>query len=388
MNRRRFFWIAALSLGALLGFRLYQELGDGEAVAGPGRGFGGPGSRGQLVEAVAPERTTITDRVSLIGSLRAKQRVEVTPKASGRLLEVRVDRGDHVRAGQIVARLEDDELRQQVRRAEAAQQVARASLAQREAELANRKMELERYRDLSADGVVSTQQLETARTNVEVTLAQMNLAQAQIAQAEAELEEFRIRLGQTEIASPMTGVVATRYVDAGALLSSSTPIFLILDLSTMLTVVNVPERDVNKIGVGSTAKVVVDALAGQVFVGRVVRISPILDAQTRTAPVEIELENAGEQLKAEMFSRVDLNLETRREALLVPRDALVYRNERQGVFVLDAETARFQPVVTGLTEGDRVEIVEGVSEGDSVVTRGANLLQSGDRVQVMAPEGD
>jgi RND family efflux transporter MFP subunit len=216
----------------------------------------------------------------------------------------------------------------------------------------------------------------------------MNLAKAQIAQADAELQELRIRLGQTEIASPLTGVVATRFVDPGALLSSSTPILLILDLSTMLTVVNVPERDVNKIRVGSTAKVSVDALAGEEFLGRVVRISPILDPQTRTAPVEIELENAGEHLKAEMFSRVDLNLETRRSAILLPREALVYRNERQGVFVVDAETARFQPVVTGLTEGDRIEIVEGVREGDTVVGRGATLLQNGDAVQILSPEGD
>jgi RND family efflux transporter MFP subunit len=386
MTRRRFFWIAALSIGAFLGFRLYQELGGGDASAGPNSDR--PGNQPVPVEAAVPERVTITDRVSLIGSLRAKQRVEVTPKASGRLLEIRVDRGDRVRAGQIVARLEDDELRQQVRSAEAAQQVARASLAQREAELANRKSELERYRNLSADGVVSSQQLETASTAVEVTQAQMNLAQAQIAQAEAELEELRIRLGQTEIASPLTGIVATRFVDAGALLSSSTPILLILDLSTMLTVVNVPERDVTKIRVGSTAKVTVDALAGKEFLGRVVRISPILDPQTRTAPVEIELENAGEQLKAEMFSRVDLNLETRREALLVPRDALVYRNERQGVFVVDAETARFQPVVTGLAEGDMIEIVEGVAEGDTVVSRGANLLQNGDLLRLLTPEVD
>ena len=388
MNRRRFFWIAALSLGGLLVFRLYQELGGGEASAGPDGAFGGPAGRGQLVEAAAPERTTITDRLSLIGSLRAQQRVEVTSKVSGRLPEVRVDRGDRVKAGQIVARLEDDELRQQVRRADAAIQVARAFLAQREAELANRETELERYRNLSADGVVSSQQLETASTNLQVTRAQMSLADAQVAQAEAELEELRIRLGQTEIASPLTGVVATRYVDAGAFVSPATPIFLILDLSTMLTVINVPERDINKIRVGSAAKVTVDALAGEEFTGRVVRISPILDPQTRTAPVEIELENSGEHLKAEMFARVDLNLETEREALLVPRDALVYRNDRQGVFVVDAETARFQAVTTGLTEGDLVEIVEGVGDRDVIVSRGANLLQNGDPIQVMSPEGD
>jgi RND family efflux transporter MFP subunit len=386
MSRKTVLWIAALSLAGLLLFRLYQELGAGDAE--PGSEFEDDASRVQPVEAAAPERSSITERLSLIGSLRAKQRVEIMPKVSGRLVELRVDRGDRVRAGQIVARLEDDELRQQVRRAEAAHQVAQASLAQRRAELANRETELERYRNLSADGVVSSQQLETAVMNVEVTRAQMSLADAQIAQAKAELEELRIRLGQTEIASPLTGVVATRFLDAGTLVSSTTPIFLILDLSTMITVVNVPEREVNKIGVESPARVTVDALAGEEFEGRVVRISPILDPQTRTAPVEIELENAGELLKAEMFARVDLSLETEREALMIPRDALVHRSDRQGVFLLEGETVRFQPVVPGLTEGDLVEIVEGLDERDIVVGKGANLLQNGDPVQLLGPEGE
>lgn len=386
MNRRRWFWVVATVLGGLLAFRLYQALAEGESKPGAGGGRGM--SKAQLVEAATPERKTIVERVSLVGSLRAKQRVEVTPKVSGRLVEVRVDRGDRVRAGQVVARLEDGEIRQQVRSAEAALQVARASLAQREAELKNRDSELDRYRNLEKDGVVSSQQRETAETSVAVTRAQMSLAKAQVNQAEAGLEELRIRLSQTEILSPLTGVVATRHVDAGTMVSSTTPIVLVLDLSTMLTVVNVPEREINKIDVGSTAKVTVDALAGEQFAGRVVRISPMLDSQTRTAPVEIALENSGEHLKAEMFARVDLNLTTERDALLVPRDALVYRNERSGVFVVEQEMVRFQPVSTGLNEGDTVEVVEGLDERATVVTRGANLLQNGDAVSILHPEGD
>ncbi len=385
MNRRRWIWVVGVVLGGFLAFRLYQALAEGES--GPARPGGGM-SRAQLVEAASPERKTIMERVSLVGSLRAKQRVEITPKVSGRLVELRVDRGDRVREGQVVARLEDDEIRQQVRSAEAALQVARASLAQREAELKNRDAELERYRNLEKDGVVSSQQRETAEMGVEVTRAQMSLAQAQVAQAEAGLEELRIRLSQTDILSPLTGIVATRHVDPGTMVSAITPIVLVLDLSTMLTVVNVPEREINKIDVGGTAKVTVDALAGEEFAGRVVRISPMLDSQTRTAPVEIELENSGEHLKAEMFARVDLNLTTEREALLVPRDALIYRNEQLGVFVVEQEMARFQPVTTGLTEGDTVEVVEGLDQQATVVTRGANLLQNGDAVSILHPEGD
>jgi RND family efflux transporter MFP subunit len=383
MNRRRVIWGAAIVLSGILAFRLYQELGGGtKASAGP-RGPGGP--RAQTVEVVIPELADITERISLIGSLRAKQQVEVTPKFSGRVLEIAVDRGDFVRAGQVIARLEDDELRQQVRSAEASLQVARASQSQRDAELKSVKVALDRYQDLQKDGVVSSLQLEQAQTGVEVSEAQANLARAQVVQAEAQLEELRIRLGQTDILSPLTGAVAQRYVHPGALVSVNTPIVLVLDLSRLVTVINVPERDIDKVQVSNPARIFVDAIGGEEFHGQVVRISPLLDSQTRTAQVEIELPNPSGRLKAEMFARVDLNLTTERKALLIPRDALVYRSNRPGVFVVESEVVRFQSIATGLTEGDRIEVLSGLSEKETVVTRGANLLKNGDSVEIVHP---
>jgi RND family efflux transporter MFP subunit len=386
MKRRTVIWVVVAAFAGLVVFRLYQQIGD--ADTGPGMGGKGGGPRGQMVEVTSAEMSTITERVSLVGSLRTKQRVEVTPKVSGRLVELLVDRGDHVRAGQVIARLEDDELRQQVRRAEAVLQVARASLAQREAELRNRKVELTRYRNLEQEGVVSSQVLEQSDTQVQVSEAQVNLAEAGVSQAQAELEELRIRLSQTQVVSPMTGTVGQRYVDAGALISATTPIVLILDLSRLVTVVNVPEREINKIEVGNEARIFVDAMGGQEFPGRVVRIAPVLDPQTRTGPVEIELANPEGRLKAEMFARVDLNLMTEREALLIPREALVYRGDRPGVFVVDSERALFRSVTTGLNENKHIEVVDGLSQAEMIVARGANLLKNGDPVRIVPVEGE
>jgi RND family efflux transporter MFP subunit len=323
-----------------------------------------------------------------VGSLRAKLRVEATPKFSGRVVEIRVDRGDTVRAGQVIARLEDDELQEQVRRSEASLRVARASMVQRSAELKSVEMEHNRYRSLEAEGVVSSEQREQAQTRVEVAQAQLNLAEAQVAQAEAELAELKIRLGQTDVLSPLTGVVGQRFVDPGALVTTNTPILLILDISSMEMVVNVPERDINKLQVGNEARVLVDAVPGEALSGRVVRISPLLDPQTRTAPVEIEVPNPTGNLKAEMFARVVLDLMTEKEALLIPRDALVYRGNRSGVFVVESDVVRFQAIETGIAEADRIEVKTGLTNGETVVTRGANLLKNGDAVEIMYPEGD
>ncbi len=382
MTRKRLFLAGMGLFVALIGYRLFEELGSSEAAAAARPG----GARAQLVDASSPELSTLRERVALVGSLRAKRQVEVTPKFSGRVIDILVDRGDRVRAGQVLARMEDDELKQQVRRAEAQLELAHASLAQREAELDNVRAELTRTRNLAADGVVSSQQLQQSETTERVSIAQSNVARASVSQAEAELQELRIRLSQTEVVSPSNGVVGQRYLDPGAVVSTTTPIVLILEMSTMVIVVNVPEREFNKIEVGNVAAVLVDAFAGQKFEGHVARISPLLDAQTRTAPVEIELDNPELRLKAEMFARVDLNLMTEREALLVPREALVYRNAQPGVFVVESDTAMFRTVTPGVTEETRIEVVAGLTGDDVVVGRGANLLKSGDAVRVASAE--
>jgi RND family efflux transporter MFP subunit len=308
--------------------------------------------------------------------------VDVAPKVGGRLVELRVDLGDAVKVGQLIARLEDGELSQQVRRAEAALQVSRAAVAQREAELDNLKMEAERHQSLERDGIISSQQSAQIQTQVRVGEAQVELSRAQMEESEATLEELRIRLSQTDIFAPISGVVARRYVDAGALLSANDPVVLIINLTRMVTVVNIPERQVFRVQVNDEAKVSVDALGGEETTGRVVRISPLLDAQTRTAAVEIEIPNPEGHLKGEMFARVDLNLTLQREAIFIPRQALVYRSAEPGVFVVDSDVARFQPVRIGAADGDRIEAMEGLEPGQIIVTRGANLLQNGDRIQI------
>ena len=112
-------------------------------------------------------------------------------------------------------------------------------------------------------------------------------------------------------------------------------------------------------------------------------ISPLLDAQTRNGLVEIEIPNRDGTLKGEMFVRVELDLGGARETTLLPRDALVYRGDQPGVYVIESEKAKFIALETGLTQEDKVEVISGLKAGDAVITRGSNLLKDGDRVRVM-----
>ncbi len=374
--------VAVLTLlGVVLGFRIFQAV---KSEAQPATR--GSGERVQTVQTANAERGIIGEKIILTGALKAKDQVDVTPKASGRLTQIKVNTGHNVARGALLAVIEDAEIQQQVERSHASIAVGAASVAQRQAELNNAKANLDRNQRLLDSGLISRQQFDEAQTRYEVTKSQLDLAVAQRRQSEAEQRELKIQQGQTRVYAPMAGAVAKRHVNVGAMVSPSVPIVTVVSLSTMVIQANASERDIARIRPGVTATVTLDSLPGEQYQGRVMRISPLLDPATRNGIIEIEIDNRGGALKGEMFARAELNLTSTRETTLIPRDALVYRGEQPGVYTIDNDVARFRNVETGLTEGEKVEVINGLKEGEMVVTRGANLLKDGDRVRVMGAQ--
>ncbi|MCI0488445.1 MAG: efflux RND transporter periplasmic adaptor subunit [Blastocatellia bacterium] len=378
----------AVLLG-VLGFRIFQAV-KSESQQNGGRPGG---SRMQTVQTGVVSRGTLAETITLTGPLRAKEQVDVNPKVSGRIVQMKVDTGQVVKEGSLIALIEDAEIQEQVERSKAAMAVSDATISQRQAELNNAKAELDRKQKLLDEGLISRQEFETAETRHHVSKSQLELARAQKRQAEAEQRELTIRQGQTRIFSPMTGIIAKRHVDTGAMVSPTVPIVTVVNLDTMVLHANASERDIARIKRGSPAKVIIDSLPGQEYSGRVMRISPLLDPQTRNGEVEIEIANRDGSLKGEMFARVELDLGTSREMTLLPRDALVYRGDQPGVYIVESDEernlfAKFRPVETGLTQEDKVEVISGLEEGDRVITGGSNLVKDGDRVNVMGDKPD
>jgi len=383
-------FLPLLALAGFTGYRvkqamqanaeLQQSAGQG-GRGGPGGGGGGPRAQNVQTGVVASGR--VSEKITLTGSLKAKEQVDVSPKIPGRILKLNVDVGQPVSRGALLVVIEDDEIQQQLERSKAAVAVVDASIAQREAELNNAKADLERRRKLVTDGLLPATELDALETRQRVAQSQLELARAQRRQSEAEQRELSIRQSQTRIYAPISGVVARRHLDLGALATSNTPIITLVSLNPMVIEAKTSERDIARIKRGATVTVTVDSVPGQTFSGRVMRILPQLDPQTRNGLVEIEIANRGGVLKGEMFARAELDLGSQRETTLLPRDALVYRGEQPGVYTIEAEKAKFQPVETGLTQEDKVEVVGGLKVGDVVITRGSNLLKEGDRVRVM-----
>ena len=171
-------------------------------------------------------------------------------------------------------------------------------------------------------------------------------------------------------------------MDEGALISPSTPIVRIVNLATMVTRGNVPERNVGRLSIGNEATVRVDAIPDRAFTGRVARIAPVLDAATRSALIEIDIPNPQGGLKAEMFARIELDLGTTREAILIPRAGLVYRGQQPGVYTVEGDRPTFRAIETGLTREDQVEVLANLEPGVKIVARGATMLREGDRIRV------
>jgi len=342
-----------------------------------------PGGFGRSVNSAVAEYGAVSEAVTLVGSLRAQEQVEVNPRVSGRVKTVLVDIGDPVQVGDLLAEIEDDELLQQLQQSAAALDVSQAMVEQRVLERRNQEVNLQRARGLQESGLMSAEELEQAQTRFDVAQAQVNLARAQQGQSEASHRELQIRHDQMSITAPMDGFVGRRWIDRGALVNSNTPIVTIVNLTTLELVAAVPERQISKVETGATGIVYVDALPGVTFVGKVARISPLLDPQTRTAQVEVVVPNTDGRLRAEMFARVELSLGSNREALRIPRQALVVRGRDEGVFLLRDGVAHFTQIKTGLAEDDWIEVTAGLEPGDTVATMGANLLHDGDPVRVL-----
>jgi RND family efflux transporter MFP subunit len=387
---RKWILVAVVVLVALAGIAVFRGSGSERQQPAGAPGAGGPqgggpmnGMRAPMTVDVAPtRRETVSEYVAVVGNLIGAATVDVVPKVNGRLQSIAVQLGDRVRKGQMIAKVEDQELREQVRQAEASFEVARATVRQREADLKFSETNLDRARSLFQRQLLPRQSLDDAEARYQASVAQLDLARAQFQQAQARLDELRITLGDTNVRSPVDGFVAKRNLDPGAFASPNAPVASVVDISTVRLVANLVEKDVKRVKAGTPGRVEVDAFPGEVFSGRISRIAPVFDPATRTAEMEIEVPNPTGRLKPGMYARVNLTVGTRENALVVPRNAVVDVEGKRGVFVPHENRAQFRTVETGLQDETRVEITGGLTEGARVITTGALALRDGDPIEI------
>jgi RND family efflux transporter MFP subunit len=372
--------------GAAGGQRPQGQGGGGGFPGGPG---GGGGPRVPMtVEVAAVKKGDVSAHLTVVGNLIGLQTVDVAPRTNGRLLTMSVQMGDPVRRGQVIGKIEDREIVEQVSQAEASQQVSKATIRQREADLNVAKVNFDRSKNLFERQLLAKQALDDAESRYLAAEAQIDLSKAQLAQAEARLQELKINLQNTTVTSPVDGFVGKRNVDAGAMVSQNTPLVSVVDISKLKMIVNVVEKDIRLVSVGDSGDVDVDAYPGEKFHGRIARVAPVLDPATRTASMEIEIANNDKRLKPGMYARVSLTVEERKNTLVAPKSAVVDFENKRGVWMPNKDNrAAFHAVQLGIEDTDKVEITAGLSEGDKIVTTGATAVRNNDVLIIAGAAG-
>lgn len=354
-------------------------------------------SRPTAVDSHDVSRATVVAEVMGTGTLEARVQTTLSPKISGRLAEVLIDQGDHVTAGQLLAKLDDEELAQQVRVAEASVVAAEATMGryraeqqQAESAISQADSEYSRLRKLIAANAVSDSELDQAKEAFESARAGVARASAglvevreQIALAKASLKFQQTRLADTRLLAPFDGLVIKRYKDPGAIAVPGTPVVDLISMDQLWVSAWVDETQMGRLRDEQPARVVFRSEPNDSFSGTVARLGKQSDRETREFVVDVRAlqlpDNWSIGQRAEVFIEVDRS----EDALVIPESFVQVQDGQTGVFVDEAAMARWRPVQLGVQGQGQVEILDGLAQGERIlVSRTNRPLRDGERIQV------
>jgi multidrug efflux pump subunit AcrA (membrane-fusion protein) len=358
------------------------------------------------VDTAKIEMRELQRSVEAVGTLDPNEEVIVTNQVEGIIERLFVDLGDSVRAGQVLAQLDTRELELAVQQQQAAlqQELARLGLTdgnasvddkttsqvrQAEATFAEAKIRLDRTKKLVAEGVVPNQQLDEQQARYDVADAALHSARetvrnirATISARRAALSLAEKKLSDAKITAPIAGFVKDRQVSQGQFLKTNSSVVTIVQNSPLKLKVDVPESAVAFVRAGGRVQFQVDAFPDRVFEGRIGRLSPSVDQQSRTLKLEALVSNSDGALKPGFFARVTIQTDRKDKALIAPAEALINFAGLEKIFVIDNGKVDERIVRSGVRVGNDVEIVEGVKEGELVAKSNLGNLQQGREVSV------
>jgi len=348
-------------------------------------------------------RASLSNNLVLTGEFVPYQEIDVMAKEAGYIKTIRVDIGDRVHAGEVLAELEIPEMQDDMTRSAAGVQAAEGDISQAKGDLSRAQSSYD-IADLSykriADvlkrepGLVPQQEVDVAHskqleTAAQVSAAQSSLetAQRKLAMAKAEQARWNTLEKYTVIAAPFTGVITKRYANTGAMIQQGTssdtqamPVVRLSQNNLLRLLLPVPESAVPGVHIGEAVQVTVGALQKS-FPGRVTRFEDKVSTSTRTMNTEVDVPNADYLLVPGMYAEVNLDLRQSNAVLSVPLDALEDTGESPHVYMVRNSTIHIVPVTTGIKTAQQQEIRSGVGEGDLVVVGRHAGLDEGQKVQ-------
>jgi len=326
------------------------------AVAGPGAAAGGPGAgaaRAPAVEVAKVQTQLLVDETQAVGSLRSRQGVMLRPEVAGRVKQIFFNDGQRVRQGQVLVQFED--------------QLQQAQLSQARAELSIAEANHKRNQELVGQNFISKRSLDESGAALEVARAKLSLADA--------------TLQRLKVLAPFDGIAGLKQINVGDYLKDGADMVNIEDLDAVLLDFRLPERFQAKIRAGQKAQLTVDALPGRPFTAIVQAVDPLIEANGRSVGVRGCIDNRQQSLRPGMFARVNAVFGSRENALVIPEEAIIPQGGRSFVVKVvpgekpDTLMSERVAVKLGLRLPGKVEVLEGLAAGDTVVTAGHQRLQ-------------
>jgi RND family efflux transporter MFP subunit len=359
------------------------------------------------VEIEHPRRVTMVQRLQTNATLEAFEETDLFAKVSGYLSDVRVDIGDHVKAGQVLAVISVPEMENELAEDKAqldskqrSLETAERQVDQNQANVALQDITLKRQEVLFKGRDIADQTLDDARANAEIAKADVGVAEAnrsfaaaQVELAAATVERIKTLLAYAQIVAPFDGVVARRLVNRGDLVQAATstrttPLFTVQRIDTIRVFCDVPENDVPHLHIGDTAIVKPYGFEGKPFAGTVTRFSLRLNPETRNMRTEIDLPNPDERLYPGMYAEVSLEMNRRPDALTVPATAVGSDGVGNFVYTITDHRVTRLAIHVGLSDSGRTEVTAGLSKETPVVTTYRGAPPAGTAVQPPAVRGD
>lgn len=356
-----------------------------------------PAERALSVEIMEVAYGDLQVRTTLTGQVHPLEEVRLAPKVPGTVSQVHVSVGDRVQAGNALVTLDQRDLQNSIRQSEAAIGIAEAGVATAEAGLAaveeqhqQALRELNRVETLYHQGAATKQQLEQAEmaaseNALNSSRAQVEQARAQLNQAQVSLEVARSSMQDTVIRTPIDGVVTEVNAKMGEGISG--PAVTVAQLNPVVVKTTVSEYLINRFEMGQEVSVNIPAAQREAYKGTVSTIAPAPVTGSLTYPMEMEISNLDGMIKIGMFAEVELTMETRENVITVPSEAVVIREGRTVVFLVEAERAVMREVIVGIDNGQTAEIAYGLNAGDRVIFRGQDFLEDGSLINDVNGKG-
>jgi membrane fusion protein (multidrug efflux system) len=312
------------------------------------------------VEVSLPVRGDVYAVYSGTAPIEAFAQADVIAKVPGEVREILVEEGDDVKSGQILARLDGDRLR--------------LELNESQARLRKLQRDFQRNKNLREKGLISEGDFEKIQYELEALQASYNLAS--------------LELDYTQIRAPIDGVVSERYIKLGNTIEIGAPIFRVTSFEPLVSYMYIPEREYRQIAPGQPVTIDIDALAGVELFANVTRVSPIVDPDTGTFKVTIEINDAERRIKPGMFGRMTIVYDKHENALQIPRSAIIEEMGVTSVFVVENGIAIRKTVQTGFSNNGLTEITSGIADDDRVITVGQIGLKPEAKVTVINATDD